>query len=107
MEAIGNFFSTLFSGLIDWFLNIFNVISQGAFGIVGDFFKAAGLNISLPGNVFTALNEITIGIGYIFPLADLLPIFSFWISFYIARIVFAVYHLIASTILKRTKIKFK
>lgn len=107
MEAIGNFFSTLFSGLIDWCLNIFNIVSQGFLTIISDFFKLVGLDVTIPGSVFSVFRELSIGIGYIFPLADLLPIFYFWVSFYIARIIFAVFRLISSTILKRTKLKFK
>lgn len=108
MQAIGDFFSMLFSGLIDWFVNIFNTISQGAGGIVADFLKAAGLSdLSIPGNVFSILKELSIGVGYIFPVRDLLPIPLFWLSFYVARIVFSVFRLIASTVLKRIKLKIK
>lgn len=104
---MGDFFVNLFSGLVDWILAFLNSIFSTVFGVLSVFIKSLGLDPEIPGTVFMVLDELTLGIGYIFPMADLLPIAFFWVSFYIARIVFSIYHLIASTVFKRTKLKFK
>lgn len=104
---MGDFFVNLFSGLVDWILAFLNSIFSTVFGVLSIFIKSLGLNPSIPGTVFNVLDELTLGIGYIFPVADLLPIAFFWVAFYVARIVFSIYHLIASTVFKRTRLKFK
>ncbi|MCM1334595.1 MAG: hypothetical protein NC084_00055 [Bacteroides sp.] len=104
---MGDFFVDLFSGLVDWVLSLVNSVFSTVFGVFSIFIKSFGLNPSIPGTVFQVLDELTIGIGYILPISDLLPIAFFWVAFYIARIVFSIYHLIASTVFKRNKMKFK
>lgn len=61
--------------------------------------------ITIPADVFKVFNEITIGVGYIIPVKALLPIPLFMISFYVLKLVFSIYQLIAGTIIQRTKLK--
>lgn len=102
---IADFFANLFNGLIDWFIGLLN----NFFGGVGDYIATwlinQGITIELPANVFDVLNEITLSVGYILPITSLMPIVIFWLGFYVVKIIFAVYSLIANTIIKRVTVK--
>ena len=105
LSAIGNFFINIFDSLIDWGIGLINGFLSG----LGDYLSAwlvkQGITLSIPDNVFDVLNEITLCIGYILPLKALMPIVTLWLGYYVAKIVFAVYRLIASTIIKRVTVK--
>lgn len=103
--SIGNFFVSLFDGVIDWGLNLINGLLDGLGSLISWWFDSLGLSVSVPSGVFNVLDDITYSIGYIFPIKELLPIPLFFLSFYIAKVVFAVFQIIASTVIKRVKIK--
>lgn len=105
LGAIGDFFGGLFNSLIDWGLGLINGLLEGLGSLLTWWFDSLGLSISVPLGVFNVLNDITYSIGYIFPIKELLPIPLFMLSFYVAKIVFAVFQIIASTVIKRVKIK--
>lgn len=100
-DGIQNIFSTV----IDWFVGGVNALFGGIAQIIFGFLSACGLNVSIPANVYDVLNEITIGVGYIIPVRALLPIPIFMITFYVIKLVFSIYQLIAGTIIKRTRLK--
>lgn len=100
-----NFFKSIYDGSIDWIINIFNGFLSGIGDIFGSWLIEQGITIEFPPSVFNLLNEITIGIGYILPIVQLMPIVYCLLSFYVAKIIFAIYQLIASTVIKRIKVK--
>ena len=105
MDKIAAFFSNLFGGVLDWVVELLNGVLGGAVSIISDWLSSLGFSITIPSDVFSVFNELTYGIGYIFPIAALLPIPTLMLGFYIAKIIFSVYSLIASTIIKRIKVK--
>ena len=105
LKAIGNFFSNLFNGIIDWVLELLNGLLGGLGELIGSWLVSQGITIEIPATAFDILDEITIGIGYILPISSLMPIVFLWLSFYIGKIIFAVYSIIANTIIKRVSVK--
>ena len=105
MDKIFDFFSNIFNGLIDWVLSLVNLFLEGLANLITPWLVEQGMTISFPAEVFEIINEITLGIGYIVPVTALLPIVTFWLGFYVAKIIFAVFSLIASTTFKRVKAK--
>lgn len=103
--AIGDFFANLFNGLIDWVLELLNSIFGGLGDVIASWLIEQGFSIEIPSHVFDILNEITLGIGYILPMSSLMPIVYFWLGFYVCKIIFAVYSIIANTVIKRVSIK--
>ncbi|MBQ9385210.1 MAG: hypothetical protein IJT87_13345 [Ruminiclostridium sp.] len=97
--------ASIFNPLIDWCVNLINSFLGGLGAVINDWLNSIGLEITLPPNVYDVLNEISIGVGYLIPVKALIPIPLFFVSFYIAKLVFAIYQLIASTIIKRVKLK--
>lgn len=95
----------LFGGVIDWVVDLLNGCLLGVGELLGNWLYSVGLTLEIPVNVFDVLKEITYGIGYILPIGKLMPIVNFFLAFYFAKIVFAVYHLVASTVVKRVKVK--
>lgn len=91
--------------ILDWVVKFFNAIFGGLGDLLADWISSLGLTIEMPATVFNVLDEITVGIGYIIPVSALLPIVNFMLAFYFAKIIFAIYHLIAKTTIKRVKIK--
>lgn len=104
-KGIADFFGNLFNNLIDWILELLNGIFGGLGELIGSWLLSQGLTIEIPATVFDILDELTIGIGYILPINSLLPIVFFWLAFYVAKIIFAVYSIIANTVIKRVSIK--
>lgn len=104
-SKISSFFTGLFSSLIDWVLQFFNSIGIGFTSMIANWLASAGLTIEIPSNLFAVLSDITYGVGYILPIPALMPIVNVMLAFYVLKIVFAVYHLIASTIVKRVSVK--
>lgn len=105
LSGIGDFFSNFFNSLIDWVLELLNGFFGGLGTLIGTWLEAQGLTIEIPDSVFGILDELTSGIGYILPISQLMPIVYFWLAFYGAKIVFAVYSIIANTVIKRVSIK--
>lgn len=95
----------LFNGFIDWIIGIINAMFGGAGSLLTWWLGDLGLNISLPDNIYSVLHDVTYCIGYIFPVRELVPIPAFMLSFYIARAIFALFKIIASTVIKRVKVK--
>lgn len=105
MDVIYDFFINLINAVIDWALGLINFILEGAAGLFAPWLAEQGMTIAFPTQVFEIINEITLGIGYILPISALLPIAVFWLGYYGAKIVIAVFSLIASTTFKRVKVK--
>lgn len=108
MEWLSNLWSgiqDLFSTAIDWVVGVINSLLGGLAEFIFGFLNEMGLEIEIPPNVFDALREISIGVGYIIPVKELLPIPIFMISFYILKLIFSIYQLIAGTVIKRTRLK--
>ena len=105
LNLIGDFFKNLIDCVLDWVVELLNWIFGGLGELIAWWFESIGLDISIPVDVFNVFNDITYSIGYIFPIKELLPIPIFMFTFYVARIVFAVFQIIASTVIKRVKVK--
>ena len=97
--------ANIFNPLIDWCVNLINGFFGGLGTIINGWLTSGGITVEIPPNVYDILHELTLGIGYIIPVAALLPIPIAMISFYIAKLIFAVYQLIAHTIIKRVKLR--
>lgn len=100
-----DFFGGVIDKLIDWILSLCNALLGGISELLANWLATQGLTIQFPAAIFNVLNEITLGIGYILPIKQLMPIVNFMLAFYVAKIIFAVYHLIAKTVIKRVKVK--
>lgn len=94
----------LLGGIVDFFASIFNFLFGGIATVILEYI-AGSMNITIPENVFDVLNEITIGVGYILPVRELLPIPLFMLSFYSVKLVFSIYQLIAGTIIQRVRLR--
>lgn len=105
LNQIFDFFGGIVDNLIDWVLKLVNSLLGGLADLIGNWLSSQGLTIQFPAAIFNVLNEITLGIGYILPVKQLMPIVNFMIAFYVAKIIFAVYQLIAKTVIKRVKVK--
>lgn len=105
LEKIGSFFNNIFSTIIDWFIGGINALFGGIADMIFGFLHSCGLNIVIPTDVYYVLKEITVGIGYIIPVRALLPIPMFFIAFYVVKWVFAIYQLIAGTVIKRVRLR--
>ena len=99
-SGITDFFGSAIHTVIDWVLSLVNYIIGGVADLIFNFLSACGLTIEIPANVFDILRELSIGIGYIIPVQALLPIPTILISFYLIKLVFSIYQLIAGTIIK-------
>ena len=97
--------TNLFNPLIDFCVGLINGFFGGLGTIINDWLTNAGIYVEIPPNVYDILHELTLGIGYIIPVAALLPIPLAMISFYITKFAFAIYQIIAHTIIKRVKLK--
>lgn len=105
LNQIFDFFGGVLDNLIDWVLKLVNSLLGGIGELIANWLASQGLTIQFPVAVFNVLNEITLGIGYILPIKQLMPIVNFMVAFYVAKIIFAVYQLIAKTVIKRLKVK--
>ena len=94
-----------FGVIIDFFVGGINFLLGGVMDLILTFLATCGLTIEFPADIYSILNEITIGVGYIIPVRALLPIPLFMITYYTVKLVFSIYHLIAGTIIKRVKLK--
>lgn len=89
-----------FSGVIDCLFSLF-LNFTGVFGTaLSSWLLEQGFELKIPENVFDVLDEITYGIGYIFPLYGLLPIVTFWLIFYGVKITITVFKFIMGGIVK-------
>ena len=104
-----NFIGNFFNGLSDFFSNLFASVFNFIFdfflnltGTLNPFITAwlvdQGFELEIPTEIFNVLNEITYGIGYIFPLYALLPIVTIWMTFHIARLTFSIFGGITKTL---------
>ena len=100
LGSTGDFFSGLFGGAIDLLNGFFNGLGT----YLGEWLTGLGLSITIPDGVLTVLDDLTKSIGYIIPVQALLPIPIFMLSFYIAKLIFALYQIIASTIIRKIHI---
>ena len=105
LNAIVSFFRGIFNGFIDWVVSCINALLSGLGDLLVGWLLGLGLTIEIPPNVFDILHELTVGVGYILPIRQLLLIPMFMLSFYVAKLIFAVFQVIYSTIIKRTTIK--
>ena len=105
MQVVYDFFVNSINAIIDWVLGLVNFLLDGLASLLAPWLAEQGMTIAFPTQVFEIINEITLGIGYILPVSALLPIVTFWLGFYVAKIVFAVFSLIVSTTFKRVKVK--
>ncbi len=103
--GITDFWGGVFNGLLDWIIELINGFVGGIADIILSWLESSGLSIEIPPSVFDILRELSIGVGYIFPVRALLPIPMIMISFYVLKLVFAVYKIIASTIIRRVSVK--
>jgi hypothetical protein len=101
---IGNFFGDFFGGLWDGAVSLLNNFFNGLATYIGNWLHDLGFSISIPSGVFNVFNDITHFIGYIIPVRALLPIPIFMLSFYIIKLIFAIYKIIASTIIQRVHV---
>ena len=92
-------------GIGNFFIGIINYLVGGVADLILTFLATCGLTIELPTNIYNLLDELTIGIGYIFPMRQLLPIPMFMITFYTIKLVFSIYNLVAGTIIKKISLK--
>ena len=105
LEWLKDFFFGLFDGVINLALELLNGIFGGFGVLLATWLEGQGIVLEYPSNVFDVLNEITLGIGYLLPINALKPIVFWMLAFYIAKIIFAVYSLVASTVIKRVSVK--
>lgn len=117
MDWLMDFFGNFFNGIIDFFVKLFtewipgffidafNFFAGGLAELVENWLISIGLTIEIPEGLYSGLNVLTRSIGYILPMAALSPIVIFMLVFYIAKIVFAIYKVIANTIIKKISIK--
>lgn len=96
-----NVIKSFFNGVIDFFTGCFNWFFGGLVDLILGFISNFGLTIEIPVGIYDILNELFIGVGYIIPVKALLPIPFFMISFYILKLIFSLYQLIAGTIIQR------
>lgn len=109
--------SSGWSQILSWFSGIFDFLWDNATSFIngifngdlaqyiGSWFNNLGLSIAIPQSFYNGLNELFIGIGYIVPVRALLPIPAFFLSFYIIKLVFAIYRAIAGFVVRRIKVK--
>ncbi len=105
VAPIADFFANIFNSLIDWVLELLNNLFSGFGDVLSAWLISQGITLELPENVYDVLNELTLGVGYILPITSLMPIVYLWLGFYVVKIIFAVYSLIANTIIKRVSVK--
>ena len=95
MDAIFNWISEFFSNLFSAILGVCLDLLSLFLGIFTEPIKLwmieQGFTLEIPSEVFNVLDEITYGIGYILPLFALIPIVTFMLTFYGAKIVFSVF----------------
>lgn len=101
---IGNFFGDFFSGLWDGAVDLLNGFFNGLATYIGNWLGSIGLSITIPDGVFYILDDLTHSIGYIIPVAALLPIPIFMLSFYVIKLIISIYRIIASTVIQRVHI---
>ena len=108
MEAFFNNIVYFFSDIFGWFWDLLadfaSMLLGGLGSIISSFIDSVNLTMEIPESIYTTLREITIGVGYIIPLRALLPIPTLMILFYISKMVYAVFHLVFSTIIQHVKL---
>ena len=100
-EQIGEWFTSGWGQLFEFINRFFGGLDT----YIADWLTDRGLSIVIPNEVFTVARDLFRGVGYIFPVQALLPIPLAWLSFYGIKLAFAVYQLIASTVITKFKIK--
>ena len=104
MGQITDFFSKWTGSLWDGIVDFFNGIMGGLSDYISSWLSGLGLSITIPSGVFDVLDSLTRSIGYLIPVSSILPIPIFMLSFYVLKLIFSVYQIIASTVIKRVKI---
>lgn len=104
MGQITDFFSNWTGSLWDGIVDFFNGIMGGLSDYIASWLSGLGLSISIPSGVFDVLDSLTRSIGYLIPVSSILPIPIFMLSFYVIKLIFSVYQIIASTVIRRVKI---
>ena len=104
MGQITDFFSKWTGSLWDGIVYFFNGIMGGLSDYIASWLSGLGLSITIPSGVFDVLDSLTRSIGYLIPVSSILPIPIFMLSFYVLKLIFSVYQIIASTVIKRVKI---
>ena len=104
-SQIVNWFGNGIPDLWDGVVNFANGVLGGLNTYIADWLSGLGLSITIPDGVFTILNDLTRSIGYLIPVSALLPIPIFMLSFYVIKLIFAIYQVIASTVIQRFKVK--
>ena len=105
LQSILDFWGDFFSGLWDGTVDLITGLLGGLGDYIASWFESLGLSITIPPNIYMILDDITKSIGYVVPFNQLMPIVAVWLGFYGFKIVFAIYNVIASTVVRRTKIK--
>ncbi len=105
LDNLANWWQSGWDAILDWAVELLNKFNIGLSTFIADWLVSQGLTLEIPVDVFNVLDEITHGIGYILPLKALTPIFLFWLSMHVANILFAIFRIIHSTIIKRISVK--
>lgn len=87
--------SSFFTGIAQFFADSINNTIQGS--LISLINLVNGMDefyIEIPNYIFSVLNDLTYGVGYIVPVAALLPIPFFFIAFYGFRILLSIVHFI-------------
>ena len=105
LDNLTGWWQSGWDAIIDWVVELLNKFESGLATFITDWLVSQGLTLELPVDVFNVLDEISYGIGYILPLKDLTPLFLFWLSFHFVNLIFAIFRMIHSTIIKRVSVK--
>lgn len=87
--------SSFFTGIVEFFADSINTTIQGCVASLLSVIDGMGtFSLEIPNYIFSVLNDLTYGVGYIVPLSVLLPIPLFFIAFYGLRILLSIVHFI-------------
>lgn len=104
-NQIANFFGDWTGIIWDSIISFLNSFLGGISDYISNWLSGIGLSITIPSGVFDVLDTLTRSIGYLIPVSAILPIPIFMLSFYILKLIFAIYQIIASTVIQRIKVK--
>lgn len=93
--GILDFMADLASSILSFFIDFIVGLITNITGIFGSYLSTwmveQGFTLEIPDEVFNVLDEITIGIGYIFPLYAFIPIVTFMLGFYLAKLAISLF----------------
>lgn len=104
MSQITNSFSSWTGSVWDSLIFLLNGLFGGLPTYISNWLTGLGLSITIPSEVFDILDSLTRSIGYLIPVSAILPIPIFMLSFYIIKLIFSLYQIIASTVIQRIKL---